>query len=304
MSTLALTGLTLLILFIATLARSTLGFGDALIAMPCLVMLLGIHTAAPLVALVGASIGLVILLRNWRNVDIRAAWPLILASACGIPLGLLFLQGVSETLVKATLGILIILFCLYNLTTPHLAFSTTSSTPAYAFGFLAGLLGGAYNTVGPLLVIYGNLQRWSPARFRATLQGCFFPAYGFIVVGHGFAGALTSQVLRVYALSLPLLFLATVLGERLNAGMPHDRFTHYINGILLFIGGMLCFQAFFPSTTMPPRHSCAPPSINKVVTASLMQPAPPVITPVLPASCTITALFSDSAQSLWPYTTM
>jgi hypothetical protein len=47
--------LTCTILFLSTLTRSTLGFGDAVVAMPLLALALGIRTAAPLVALVAAT---------------------------------------------------------------------------------------------------------------------------------------------------------------------------------------------------------------------------------------------------------
>jgi uncharacterized membrane protein YfcA len=243
MNALLPTALTLLVLFLSSLTRSTLGFGDALIAMPLLVMLLGVPTTAPLVALVGTAVGLVILVRNWYSVDMRAAWPLILASACGIPLGLVFLHGVSEVHVKALLGVLLVVFASYNLLMPPLTLTKAPKGLAYTFGFFAGILGGAYNTVGPLLVMYGNLHRWPPDRFRATLQGCFFPAYGFIVIGHGLSGALTSRVLVLFGLSLPVLFLATLLGEHLNAALHRERFTRYINGILLGLGLLLCLQA-------------------------------------------------------------
>ena len=243
MDTLLPTALTLLVLFLSSLTRSTLGFGDALIAMPLLVMLLGVHTTAPLVALVGTAVGLVILVRNWSSVDMRAARPLIVASAGGIPLGLIFLQGVSEVQVKALLGVLLVVFALYNLGTPRLTLKNPPRGLAYAFGFFAGVLGGAYNTVGPLLVMYGNLQRWPPDRFRATLQGCFFPAYSFIVIGHGLSGALTSRVLLLFGLSIPVLFLATLWGEHINAALHRDRFTRYINGMLLVLGVLLCLQA-------------------------------------------------------------
>ena len=41
------------ILFISTFIRSTLGFGDALLAMPLLTLIIGVQTATPLVALMG-----------------------------------------------------------------------------------------------------------------------------------------------------------------------------------------------------------------------------------------------------------
>ena len=40
------------VVFLAALVRSTFGFGDALIAMPFLVVLVGLKTATPLMALI------------------------------------------------------------------------------------------------------------------------------------------------------------------------------------------------------------------------------------------------------------
>ncbi|HSF31714.1 MAG TPA: hypothetical protein VLK82_14725 [Candidatus Tectomicrobia bacterium] len=63
---------TLGVLFISTLARSTLGFGDALVAMPFLIIVLGPRTATPLVALVATLISAVILIRNWQIIAYRS----------------------------------------------------------------------------------------------------------------------------------------------------------------------------------------------------------------------------------------
>ncbi len=232
------------ILFVSSLARSALGFGDALIAMPLLVLVVGLHTAAPLVALVATTIAVVILWGNWRAIDLRATWRIILASALGIPLGLLLIKEVSEQLMQAMLGVLLIAFSLYNLLQPRLVMRQDRWELAYGFGFFAGVLGGAYNTVGPLLVVYGQLRQWSPEQFRVTLQSCFFPAYFFIVVGHGVAGLLTLHVLTLYSLALPVVLLAIYLGGRLNAWIPREFFTRCINIALMLIGIALCIRSF------------------------------------------------------------
>ncbi len=240
--------LTLITLFVAVLTRSTLGFGDALVAMPLLTMRLGLHMAAPLVALVSTLISLVILARNWRAVDFHATWRLILSAACGIPVGLFYLTRVPEPLMQALLGVVIIGFSLYNLARPSLTSFSAPHSLAYGFGFAAGVLGGAYNTVGPLLVMYGQLRRWPPEHFRATLQSCFFPAYGCIVIGHGLAGLLTPQVLELFGLSLPLVRAALFVGGKLHAAVSQEQFTRYVNCALLLIGLWLCFQSY----TAPP----------------------------------------------------
>jgi uncharacterized membrane protein YfcA len=110
-------------------------------------------------------------------------------------------------------------------------------------GFLAGVFGGAYNTVGPLLVIYGHLRGWEPERFRATLQGCFFPAYLLIVIGHAIAGLLTVQVLLLFSVSMPAVLLAIFLGGKVNASLSRERFTRYVNMALIVLGGILCLRA-------------------------------------------------------------
>lgn len=235
--------LILLILFASSFARSALGFGDALIAMPLLVLVIGLHAAAPLVALVATTIAMLILGRNWQVVDWRASWRMILASCLGIPLGLALIADISEQLMQAILGVLLIGFGCYNLIQPRFVLRHDRWGLAYAFGFLAGVLGGAYNTVGPLLVVYGQLRQWSPERFRVTLQSCFLPTYFVIVIGHVIAGRLTPYVFTLYSLALPVIFLAIYIGGRLHRRMPRQRFVRCINLVLMLIGLTLCVRS-------------------------------------------------------------
>lgn len=242
MSPIASSLITCVVLFVSTLARSALGFGDALIAMPLLTLAIGLQVAAPLVALVATTIAVIILWRNWRVVDLRASGGLIVASLLGIPVGLGLLKDVPESLMQTSLGVLLIAFSVYSLRQPNFVIRQDRGGYAGAFGFGAGVLGGAYNTVGPLIVVYGQLRRWAPERFRATLQSCFLPAYAGIVVGHGFAGLLTVQVFRLYTLALPLVLVAIFLGGRLNAALERERFTRWVNLVLIGIGLILCLR--------------------------------------------------------------
>ena len=99
--------LVLAILFFSTFIRSALGFGDALIAMPLLTLLVGINIATPLVAMGASTIALTILLKAWRKVEIKAAWRLVLSTWIGIPIGIFFLKAAPEFVVKSFLGIII-----------------------------------------------------------------------------------------------------------------------------------------------------------------------------------------------------
>ena len=227
--------LALFILFASTLVRSALGFGDALVAMPLLALVVGVKTATPVVAFAASTIALLILLKSWRDVDVRATWRLVVSSLAGIPFGLLLLKYAPEAYVKAVLGALLVAYGLYNLLAPRLP-ATDSDALAYVFGFAAGVLGGAYNTNGPPVVIYGALRRWPPENFRATLQGCFVLTGLMILAGHGLAGLWTPLVLRLYLASLPAILLAVFLGARLNRRLPRESFSRLVYAFLVVVG--------------------------------------------------------------------
>lgn len=232
------------ILFVSALIHSTLGFGQALIAMPLLLMIVELKTATPLVAFALMTIGAVILLRNWRAVDVSAAWRLVLSSCFGIPVGLFMLKGVPEELMKIFLGILVILFSLYNMGNRHLKIIGlrrvgAGSALTYLFGFVAGVLGAAYNTSGLVITIYATLRDWSPDRFRSTLQSYFVFAGLLILASHGVAGLWTPYVLRLYVTSLPLILAGIFFGGRLNRFIPQGQFDGYVNVGLLIMGILL-----------------------------------------------------------------
>ena len=231
----------LIILFCSTFIRSAFGFGDALIAMPLLAVIVGFKVGTPVIAMIALTIAISILVRNWQKVDFQSAWRLIVSSIVGIPIGLYFLKGSYESLMKIILAIVIIGFALFHLLRPALM-HLKHERYAFLFGFIAGVLGGAYNTNGPAVVIYGSLRRWPPESFRATLQGYFLLTNIFIVVGHISAGLWTAPVLSLYVFSLPLVSLAIWLGSMFHKKIPPGRFDRIIHVLLLLIGLYLLGQ--------------------------------------------------------------
>ena len=224
-----------IVIFVATITRATFGFGEALIAMPLLSMLLSIRVAAPLIALISVTVASMILVTDWRHIHLRSAGRLVLSSLLGIPLGLNLVAELPENAMKTILACIIIGFSTYSLMRRH-ELELRSDRFAYLFGFLAGILGGAYNTHGPPLIVYGTLKRWSAEHFRATLQGYFLPTGVVIVVGHGLNARLTPHVMSCYLASLPLVLLALIGGSKLNRYVRDRGFARYVHGMLIVIG--------------------------------------------------------------------
>src|SRR5579863_7349106 len=89
----------------------------------------------------------------------------------------------------------------------------------WAFGFSAGVLGGAYGMNGPPLAVYSTLRGWSTQCFHATLQGYFLPASMMAMAGYWLAGLWTSEVTHYYLISVPSVVVATFLGRLITSRM-------------------------------------------------------------------------------------
>lgn len=232
----------LAIIFVATVVRSTFGFGEALIAMPLLSLLLDIRVVTPLVAVISFTIAASVVLTDWRKVQFKSVRALVISGSLGLPIGILFFRTVPENIVKLVLAVLILSFSTYALFRPRLPHLSSDRT-APAFGFVSGVLTGAYNVGGPPLVIFGTLRQWPTEVFRATLQGTFLWMGGILLLLHTYYGSWTAEVGRYYVLSLPVVVVAVVIGGRLNRSFQLRSFVSYVYGFLIIVGVMLLVQS-------------------------------------------------------------
>ena len=209
--------------------------------MPVLALLISVKVAAPLAVLVSITVAAIVVAQDWQHVNVQSAGWLVVSSLFGIPLGLLLLKVAPEPVVKGLLATVILAVSLYSLRrqTPH---ELNHDRLAWLFGFLAGVLGGAYGMNGPPLVIYGALRRWSPARFRATLQGYFIFASGVVLFGYWSLGLWTRAVSYYYLWSLPGVVTAVLLGRAANRRLHGQRFYRYVFAGLAVIGATLLIE--------------------------------------------------------------
>lgn len=230
--------LTVLVLFLATLISSVFGFGSALVAMPLLTLVLGLPTALPLLGLAGPVASVLVTGTSWSSVQVSASSRLLMGSLLGIPLGVWLVQVLPNQGLVRGLGGLMIAFALYRLAQIKLP-TLTQPVWAYPFGFVAGVLGAAYNTNGPPVVIYGNLSHWPPQKFRATLNSYFFPSGLVILVSHALGGLWTREVFWLFGLSLPGILVAVWLGEQINRRLPVHKFDRWVFALMIGLGLLL-----------------------------------------------------------------
>ncbi len=224
--------------FVAALLQSLAGFGFAILVMPLATLALGLRTAAPLVALAGLTIYAIHVARYFRAVDVRELVRLAAGSALGIPVGIWVLGSLDESLVTRVLGLILFAYGLYTLLRRG-APRPLSQRWVYPSGFLAGCLGGAYNTPGPPVIVYGSMRQWPKGEFRAVLQSLFFFNAILVVASHLVARHLTAGVLRYYLYALPALLLGIGAGAILDRRVDHARFRTLVTAMIVALGLVL-----------------------------------------------------------------
>ncbi|HWK59649.1 MAG TPA: sulfite exporter TauE/SafE family protein [Parapedobacter sp.] len=234
------------ILFLATLVRSTFGFGESLVAVPLLALYLPIEIAVPVSVLASIVVAGVIVAQDWQKIHVRSAGWLVFFAALGIPFGLWLLTSTDERWVKASLAAILIIFSVYSLVGRSITLRFDNKLWLFLCGLLSGVLGGAYGLNGPPLVVYGAMRKWSAQHFRATLQGYFLPASLMGIVGYWLNGLWVMQVTTLFLWSLPAILLAIFLGRVINSRMNGTTFFRYVYIGLIGIGVVLLLQSLRP----------------------------------------------------------
>jgi hypothetical protein len=223
------------VVWFAAFTQSLTGFGSGLITMAFLPAVIGIRSAAPLVALFAGTLESTLFLRYRASVNVSAIWRLLAAAMVGIPLGILGVRGIDERIVLTILGIVLVGYPMYALLMPPLP-PVKEGKLTFGVGFVAGLLGGAYNTSGPPVIIYAHSRGWSPQEFKANLQGFFLLNDVMTITGHAVSGNLTPFVWQNYVLILPAIVLGIVAGLVLDRFLSPALFRKIVLVLLMGLG--------------------------------------------------------------------
>ncbi len=225
----------IVIVFVAMLIQTSVGFGMGLVSMPLLLGILDPIGAAALVSLVGITSEIYMIFRYRHRLQLRVVLRLIVASVIGIPFGVLSLGLLDERVILSVLAFIMIGYALVSLLNFPIPVIKNENW-SFGFGFLAGVLGGAYNTSGPPLIIYGTARRWSPGEFKVNLQMVFLSNSIIVIATRVLAGQYTSDVFRHYAVALPAMIIAGWIGLRLDKRIDPVQFRKLVLVLLLVLG--------------------------------------------------------------------
>ena len=172
-----------------------------------------------------------------RSIDIARLMPFIVGSAIGIPAGIMVLRWVSPTHLRMAVGMLLILFSLYNLVRPKLPVLKAAGQAADGgIGILNGLLGGATGLGGILPTIWSGLRGWSRDEQRAMFQPTAVATFLMTILCLGGLGVITRESTWLFVAGLPALVAGTWLGWTFYGRLDEASFRKVVLALLLISG--------------------------------------------------------------------
>jgi uncharacterized protein len=206
-----------LILVLAHLVETTLGFGDTIISLAFGLFLF------PLEVLLPALVALAILQSAWLVIrwHRQVNWRLLLVTilplaALGMIAGIFIRSYANETLLIIVLGVFIMLVSAVELIGLYIRKSAAGPLPRYlAVPVIVGggIFHGLFATGGPLIVYYAGKEIREPQAFLGTLAVLWLILNVTLYAAMWIAGSAGVQSLQLAAVVLPGFIAGVAIGS-------------------------------------------------------------------------------------------
>jgi len=227
--------LLIVIIFVASFCKGLSGFSFALITMSFLPNFFDLNIIVPLISILQVITTISMVLYYRQNLQIKVVFKLILASTFGIPIGVWLLKSLNTELMSKILGTAIITYSVYYLVTPKLP-KIQGEAWAYCFGFISGLLSGAYNLSAPPIVIYANLSDWKPEEFKINLISTLFVTELITLINRFSSQSFSPEVWQLFLLTIIPLALGLLSGLHFSRDINLVTFKKIVLILLIFSG--------------------------------------------------------------------
>src|SRR3978361_98122 len=179
-----------------------------------------------------------------RNaLDLRKAWPLVIGTVIGIPIGVSILAYFNPTHLRFGVGVLLVGYSIYTLKRPVFAPIKIGPGADIAIGISNGMLGGLTGLGGIISTISCQWRGWSKDAQRAVFQPVLFAAFVVITISQLIAGSYTADTLKLYGLGLPFMILGIWIGFKLYGAIDDETFRKTVLILVLVAGASLIVSA-------------------------------------------------------------
>ena len=222
------------VVLVTAFTQSVVGFGFALLTVPVLMRVIGLHEAVILASLIGTANNIYQYRDLRADSDAQHVKRFLGASFIGAPFGLVAFLYADQDLLKIVLGIGVLLGVLLlakgrDLSNAHIGLD-------WAMGVLSGFLLTSTSTNGPPLVFALQARKIPPHVFRSTLNMIFLISGIYAIIWFTAFGEIFQSDLLLALVALPSMAIGVNIGRKVRLRVHPDRFRVVVLVLLTFAG--------------------------------------------------------------------
>lgn len=227
-----------LLIFSSHLVAGITGFGNQIVALPLLAMLVGLDAGKGTLVVLGTVMYTLLTLRWHARVNWRELLIVVALAGVGLVIGMAIVQRLNERMAETALGIFVLIMGLQGLLRPSLL-KLVPDPVAKLLVVAGGVVHGAFTTGGPLLVIYASRAMPEKGEFRATLGVMWLALNAGLMIGWTITHSWSPRTPTLCLVGLPFLIAGLSVGEYLHHRLDGPAFRAFVNGVLLLNGVVL-----------------------------------------------------------------
>jgi len=228
---------------LAGLVQGMTGFAYSVVALSFWAWVLKPEVAAPLTVLGALTGQLTTLLTVRRGFTWGRIAPFVFGGLFGVPIGVFILHNIDPLRFRLVLGVLFTLYGVYGLAAPETQKLKIGGRGLDAvIGGIGGALGGLGGLSGSVPAIWTQLRGWKRDLRRATMQVYNIAIHCLTLTIYSRTHALNATSWKLYAITAPLLLLASLYGARIYKRVSERGFARLVlvlicaSGLTLAIG--------------------------------------------------------------------
>lgn len=228
-------------IFLGFFIQTVIGFAGALVALPILLLIMSLQDAIAYLALFYLYSSVILISKEWKNINKTIITRLIIATVFGVSLGIWVLQYGKPLVLKKILGIFILVYVLYTIFMKDKL--TANPKLEFVFGLAGGFFSGLFSTGGPLYVMVVRNSVIDMKVFRATMFGVL----GLITLTRVpilyVQGILNFTHFYYSILLIPAFLLSIYFGKKMYSRLNENTLRRIVLSLLFVSGIMLTIKS-------------------------------------------------------------
>ncbi len=231
---------------VASAIKGLTGLGFSTSCLPVMALHFDLKIAIPLVIVPSIISNITVIIQAGRFREaVKRFWPLYLASVPGIVIGLAILATINGDTAKAVLGLVLIIYALWAMTTMTLSLPAGWERPLLVpTGFMTGIVNGTTGSqVMPILPYLLSLNLDKNV-FVQAINISFTLSSLVMLLGMNRLGYLSATTLLAALAGLLPVLLTLTLAGRLRRRLTAVVYRRLVLGFLLVMGLILLLRLF------------------------------------------------------------